>query len=389
MSREPELALVFSPEEWVEDLHRHCTDHGGARVRQIVLDPQLALDEHFDVLVVSHRWPALTVGFVDAVHERGRLVLGVFDRTESAGRDHLLGLPVDRVIESDAGADSIVRLAGSMVADQAVTADPPTPIPRVPGREPPSESGSRLVVVSGPPGAGSTEIAIALAAGIDAATLVDADDVSPSVAQRLGLPIEPNLRGAVDAVEFGLGSPEHTVQLVNSCAVLVGLPNPSAWDQIRPGEVLRVLEHIGSRTSHLVVDVAGQIETVGRGPRTRYGLARALLEAADVIVAVGEGTPIGLARLLRWLADVDTLAPRVPVVVVINRAPTDAFRRAELIEELERTYPSSQRYCVPEDRRVTRAAWAGVPVERGPFVRAVQQVCTAIVASPPVAIGLA
>ena len=33
---EPSVALVFSPEVWVEELHRHLSHHGGARVRQIV-----------------------------------------------------------------------------------------------------------------------------------------------------------------------------------------------------------------------------------------------------------------------------------------------------------------------------------------------------------------
>ena len=50
---EPTIALVFSPERWVETLHRHLTDHGGARVRQIVLEPALALADEYDTLVVS------------------------------------------------------------------------------------------------------------------------------------------------------------------------------------------------------------------------------------------------------------------------------------------------------------------------------------------------
>src|SRR6266511_3644064 len=54
---EPEVALVFSPESWVEGVHRHLTDHGGARVRQVVMDPALALEEDYDTLIVSHRWP--------------------------------------------------------------------------------------------------------------------------------------------------------------------------------------------------------------------------------------------------------------------------------------------------------------------------------------------
>jgi hypothetical protein len=69
---EPEVALVFSPEAWVETLHRHLTDHGGARVRQVVMDPSLAFDEEYGTIVVSHRWPALTRTFVDAIHQRRR-----------------------------------------------------------------------------------------------------------------------------------------------------------------------------------------------------------------------------------------------------------------------------------------------------------------------------
>lgn len=85
MIDEPEVALVFSSEPWFEDLHRHLTDHGGARVRQVVMDPALALGDQYDTLVVSHRWPALTRRFVDEVHARARSILGVYDPAEPAG----------------------------------------------------------------------------------------------------------------------------------------------------------------------------------------------------------------------------------------------------------------------------------------------------------------
>src|SRR5687768_11993016 len=100
--REPEVALVFSPETWVESIHRYLTDHGGARVRHVLMDPALALEEEYETLVVSHRWPALTPAFVHAIHARRRRLLGVYDRSEPAGREHLASLGADRVIESDA-----------------------------------------------------------------------------------------------------------------------------------------------------------------------------------------------------------------------------------------------------------------------------------------------
>ena len=67
---EPEVALVFTAEPWVEELHRYLSDHGGARVRSLVVEQSVALEESYDVLVVSHRWPALTLAFVGDVHDR-------------------------------------------------------------------------------------------------------------------------------------------------------------------------------------------------------------------------------------------------------------------------------------------------------------------------------
>ena len=40
---EPEVALVFTAEPWVEELHRHLSDHGGARIRSLVVEQSIAL----------------------------------------------------------------------------------------------------------------------------------------------------------------------------------------------------------------------------------------------------------------------------------------------------------------------------------------------------------
>ncbi len=120
---EPSVALVFSPELWVEELHRHLSHHGGARVRQIVVEPSVALDEEYDVLVVSDRWPALTYGFVGAVHECGRGILGVFDPDEPAGKDHLVDLGVDATIAADADVGEFVTVLQSLDAAAARASD--------------------------------------------------------------------------------------------------------------------------------------------------------------------------------------------------------------------------------------------------------------------------
>ena len=92
---EPEVALVFTADPWVEELHRHLSDHGGARVRSLVVEASVALEESYDVLVVSHRSPLLTRAFVGDLHARGRRVLGVHDLSEPASRAHLLSVGVD------------------------------------------------------------------------------------------------------------------------------------------------------------------------------------------------------------------------------------------------------------------------------------------------------
>ena len=106
---EPEVALAFTPDPWVEELHRHLSDHGGARVRSVVVEPGILLDESYDVLVVGHRWAPLTRALVGDVRARGHAVLGVYDREERASRKHLVALGVDAIVESDAGVDGFVR----------------------------------------------------------------------------------------------------------------------------------------------------------------------------------------------------------------------------------------------------------------------------------------
>jgi len=392
---EPEVALVFSPETWVEELHRYLTDHGGARVRQVVVEPALALEETYGVLVVSHRWPALTRPFVDAVHARGRRVLGVFEPAEPAGQEHLLALGADEVIGSDAPmaeiVDAILALdPGDLTAhgtgSSARFDGDDDPGPGAPHRAEGSAPGA-LTVVGGPPGSGATEVAIelaCLAGGPDQrAVLVDADEVVPAIAQRLSLPIEPNLRTAVDAVEFGLGDLSSALVPVAGAEVdaVCGLPNVAAWGQVRSSEVLDVLGALRGRGGDVVVDVSSHLEDLAAGPTGgRFAITRAAVGAADAVVATGLGSPVGVTRLLAWVADARTVNPGAPVHLVINRCPADGFRRSEIDEEVTRTFAPASLTFVPHDPRVDAAAWAGTPVGKGLFTKALAKAAAGVLA---------
>jgi hypothetical protein len=374
------IALVFTPDPWVEQLHRHCTDHGGARVRQVLIDPALALEDSYDVLVASHRWPSLTMGFVDDLHRRGRLVLGVYDREEAMGAELLTSVGVDGVVASDAGPAGIVAALRGLRGDGASEVGR-----RRPGQERTTTRRAPITVVVGTHGAGSTEIAIALAltAG-DGGVLVDANDVAPAIAARLGLPIEPNLRSAIEAVEYeGDDVAAHCTTLPGGARALAGLPSPAAWPQLRPAEVWRVIESVAARSALVVVDVPGELEDLPVSmSRPRHAVARACVGQADEIVVVGNASPAGVARLLALLGEVRALAPRAPVHAVVNRVPRDAYRRGELAETIGSAHAIASVVMVPTDRRVEVAAWAGSAVARGPFTRAITRVAAQLVAVP-------
>jgi MinD-like ATPase involved in chromosome partitioning or flagellar assembly len=375
---EAEIALVFSPEVWVEELHRFVTDHGGARVRHVVVDPAVALDEQYQTLVVSWRWPALTRGLVDELHRRGRTVLGVFDREEPVGRELLMSSGVDAVVESDAAMGEFIAVLDTL--EPLVGAGAALGTPALINRE----VRGAWIAVGGPAGGGASELAIELARATPGdVVLVDADEVAPALATRLALSIEPNIRNAIDAVEYGLGNLGDALVSAPGlrAAVLTGLPNVSAWSHIRAPEVLRVLRALSADHDVVIADTSAPVDDLAVVPRGRYAVTRAVLAEAAAVVAVGLGSPVGVVRLLGWIADLQVLRPGLPVHVVLNRAPRDVRRRTQLEVEMQRTFVAESLLSVPDDPRVARAAWVGTPVGAGSFRKGVAPLVRPLVAA--------
>ena len=374
MTREPEVALVLSAEEWVDEFHRYCVDHGGARVRSLVLDPAVALDDDFDVLIAGARWPALTRPFVDALHRRDQRVLVVGDAGAGPGLAH--GLGVDGIVGAATTPAELVDAVRALVptperpGGRRGSAAPPV-VPAA-GPVPPA-----VVVVGGPCGAGSTEVALALAgwftAGGARAVLVDADLEAPAVAVRLGLPAEPNLCTAVDAAAVGPDRvPGALFDLGDDWpVVLVGAPRREAAAVLVAADLGAVLDAVGSRYAPVLVDVSS-------GPDGAGTPAGAALARAAAVVAVGAATPVGVVRLVEWIDGVRAVAPGATVHVVVNRAPAGRARRAEIVGALRRGGGVAGCIFVPADPRVDDAAWAAGLVGRGPFARATEQIGAAL-----------
>ena len=217
-------------------------------------------------------------------------------------------------------------------------------------------------MITGPPGAGTSEVALGLAAAIaargEAAVLVDADELASSTAARLGLGIEPNLRSAIDAVEHGLGEVVDALVRTGHPAfdVVCGLPSLAAAAQIRSREVLDVLGALGRIRSQVLVEVSGV---------PGIEIARAVIAEAGVLVGVGAANPVGVARLLGWVAALTSgqgaRAPRVESrasrLVPTRRAhPRDLAHVHAREPDLRPDRPSRR------TRRVDRTARSAWPV---------------------------
>lgn len=380
---ETELGIVVSPREWAERLHRFTVDHGGARVRTRVLRPEDAIEQAYDVLLIDDITSFLNRRLVQQVRNSGRRVVGVYDgRDNPEGERYLAELGVDDVIDASATADEFVRVITSLqpVRPSAPVAESPEPLDA-----PAARPGYVVAVGAASGGVGATEVSLALAralsAGVRRALLIDADDVVPSIAQRLGLSLHPNIRTAVDAFLHGHVGFAGSVQAVRGQAVdvIAGLSNPRDWIEVRPADVVGLAREASLGRPATVVNVSARIEDLAfYGGPGRYGLARAVLTAADEVVFVAAPTPIGVARLLDAVAELRATNPHRAVHVVLNRAPRSTFKQGELTQEISRTFTPASLVFAPDDGRVTEAAWAGELVANGPFHKSVLELAGAM-----------
>jgi flagellar biosynthesis protein FlhG len=392
-----EIAIGVSHRSWAQELFRHVADHGGAVVRTRVLLEEDALESSYSVLVLDDSATVLSPRLVAELHRRDRRVIAVHAAGDHAARESLGRLGVDAALPDSATPEELVEaiLAVAPARDAGMVEDTFAEIARELGHELPAggepplhedpplpqERGliSAVMAVSG--GAGATEVALALAAAMqqrgERVVLVDADEVAPSLAQRMALPLVPNLRNAVDAIERGVGSLQETLvslpQRDGGFELLCGLASPRDWPGLRPDSVAEVVGELAKTRAQVLVNAGSRSdELIAPGGLARHGITRAMLLVADQVVLVGGGTPIGVARTLDWLAEHPELTRRTPLHLVLNQAPASMFKRGELEREVLRSFLPSSLHLLPSDKRVVDAVWNGHTVSGGPFAKAMQ-----------------
>ncbi len=301
---------------------------------------------------------------------------------EAIGHLHGSGVWVVLVAEPGAqeraealGADAVTCAAGDIGAAVRSVLDGGSPAPG----PPPDRATTRaadgvLVAVWGPTGApGRTTLAVNLAAElagrprVDQPTvlLVDADTYGGTVAQVLGLLDEaPGLAAAARAAGSGLLDAASlaalTPRLDSGLRVLTGLSRADRWPEVPATSLQGVWGACRSLADVTVVDCGFCLEqdealTYDTRAPQRNAATLAALTAADVVVVVGAGDPVGLQRLVRALGALDDLglAPRRRVVVNRVRATASGPRPRDAVREALRRYAGVPDAVVLPDEQPT------------------------------------
>ncbi len=365
---EPRVAIAVSPRSWADRLVRFAADHGGVQVVARPMTGADALAADAQVLIFDDTTSFLSARLVADLHGSGRNVVGVFDPDDDPrGKQHLLELGVLTMVEASALPDEIVESIRTLADISRPPLAQPSSRAVVPSR------GRLIAVLGASGGVGTTEIAVELASrsirGRVRPVLVDLNPMRPAIAARLGLPLYPNLRTAVDAAVHDSGPLRRSVLSgpAGGFEVIGGLPEPSTWAEVRIPEVATLLSDLGAIRDLVIMDAGAEIERL-KGPG-RFELGRLAVELATAVVLVTAPDPVGVVRAIDRLTELRE-THRQPVIVVVNRIRRNRFVKGEVVEELSRLAAAVR--PVPDDRRVSMAAWRGSLVASGPFTRAVR-----------------
>ena len=274
----------------------------------------------------------------------GVRVAGLVGPGDEEGERRLRQLGVTSILHPDDDTAAVVAalttLAGGDVVAPPEAGTPPVPDVGDGGPRHPAP----VTVVWGPIGApGRTTVAVTLAAQLAAGgvrtLLVDLDTWGACVAQVLGLVDEtPGVAAAARASEQGsldvAALARLAPEVVPGLRVLTGLPRADRWPELRAAAVEDVLRLARQVVDHVVVDTGFSVEddeelSYDTAAPRRNATTLAALEAADRLVVVGAGDPVGLQRLVRAVQEVAVIPSPPPVVVVNKTRSSSAGPRPE------------------------------------------------------------
>lgn len=325
----------------------------------------------------------------------GLVVVGVADPGAPEQAERLRALGVLHAVPADADPALVELTVAEALASRPVApggaraADPADPAaalpvrteavaPRAPAHHPPLPDTpvqrGAVVAVWGPAGSpGRTTVAITLAAELAAlgrtALLADADTYAAGVAQTLGVLDEaPGLAAACRSAAAGTLDATMLARLSPTVAprlrVLTGITRADRWPELSSSSLEQVWSVAREVAAFTVVDTGFSLERDEEivydtlAPR-RNAATLSALEAADVVLAVGAGDPVGLQRLVRGLGELAEAVPHAAPRVVVTRvraSATGSDPHRRVAEALQRYAGITQVVTVPDDRDALDAA---------------------------------
>ena len=337
--------------------------------------------------VVAEGCEQLTASLVDRLGAVGVAIIALTDSPSEAAR--LRGIGVASAlsgIESEALAgriaESVSQLTGYRPSDSgAGLADTGAALRQLPAASSdiPAAAGSgKIIAVWGPAGSPGRTFTAANMAGELAAEgksvlLIDADSYGASIAAVLGLLDESaGLAQACRLADQGLLDTDALLRVATPVAtrlgtfrVLTGITRADRWTELRAAALSLVLERARDIADVVVVDTGFCLEADEElsfdtmAPRRNAATLRSL-ELADIVYAVGAADPVGVPRLVRGLAELQTAVPHVSPLVVMNKVRAAAVGRSperQLRDAWDRYGPSAGiKTFLPADAAAADAA---------------------------------
>lgn len=235
----------------------------------------------------------------------------------------------------------------------------------------------QLTAVWGPIGApGVTTVAVNLAAesALEGyrTLLIDANTYGAAVAVQLGLLDDAAaIAQACRAIEHrgisGVELRDYTQHVRidgASLDVITGLTRSERWPQLRAAAWQQLLETARDGWDHIIVDCGFGLEedeelSFDIPAPQRNATTIGAVTAANIVVAVGTGDPVGFVRLMKGLEQLGdiTTNPVVPVVNKVTAMTSGIAPKRQLADVWERFGPKTTlRHFIPWAPEVTAAA---------------------------------
>lgn len=327
-----------------------------------VMGPEQTVEATFDALLIDDVCSFLTPRLVSVTKKSGAEVIGVFSPTDgSDAKRRLLECGISDVIETDAAPEEYIEKVMAALAHR-IPVSVETPVPSV---------AWSIGVTGVSDGVGVTEVAVALARGISSdlkVALVDVDPTWPSVAQRLDLPLHPNIRTALDIVVHGSEDLATATHLIGGMTVVGGVADQGSASPLSQSEVGMLFDALSESVDVLVADLGPMRHSV-----------QGVLRGLDAIALVGTGDPVGITRLLYSAERAMEQVPAEAMVLVANKTFRWQYNESEIRRELQSSFPKLPLVVLPFDQRLSDSVWAGRLSLRGPFARSMGQMASLII----------